>query len=98
MNKRKIFTICASIGFALVLIYLCVCTREADISTISHVLDTIDQLKPIASFNTVSILYLFLAVTPLCFALNCGVWGIVCYALWKISKKLSRTKSFSVKK
>ena len=97
MNKRKIFTISASIGFALILIYLCAHTREADICTISQALDTIGHLCPIASFNTVSILYLFLSVIPLCFALNCGVLGIVCYALWKIGKKQLNTSSISGK-
>ena len=86
MTKGSAFTISASIGFALVLVYLCVCTCEADMTTISRALDTIGQLKPVAIFNTVYVLYMLLAVTPLLFALNCGAMGIVCYALWKFIK------------
>ena len=93
MTKGSAFTISASIGFALVLVYLCACTHEADMTTISRALDTICQLKPVAVFNTVSVLYMLLAVTPLLFALNCGTTGIVCYALWKTSKKLFVAKS-----
>lgn len=78
----------ASIGFMFILVYLCVCTREADIVTINHALATIDQTKPIASLNTISVLYVLLAITPLCFALNCGAIGFMCYGLWKIAKNM----------
>ena len=97
MSKRSVFRISAGIGFALILIYLCACTHDADITTISYAWDTINQLKPIAALNTVSLLYLLLAITPLCFALNCGAIGVVCYALWKMCKNLLPAKSFTGK-
>ena len=96
MNKRRVFMISASVGFAFILIYLCACTREADITTINRALDTIGQLNPIASFNTVSLLYLLLAIMPLCFALNCGAMGVVCYSLWKVAQNLLKPNSYSV--
>ena len=89
--------ISASVGFALILAYLCACTHEADLVTISHALDTIGHLIPITGVNTVSMLYMLLAITPLWFALNCGAMGVVCYALWKTSKNLMKTKTSRVK-
>lgn len=86
MNKRKIFTICASIGFALVICKLCVGTCDADISTIQHALANLEQLKPIESMNTVSFFYLCIAVAPVAFAISCGCFGVICLALWKFAK------------
>ena len=98
MTKRLVFRISAGIGFVLILCKLCVDTCSADINTIQHALEMLEQLKPVASMNTVSFFYLCVAIAPAVFALCCGCWGVIGYASWKFAKATWATRQSSLKK
>jgi len=80
--KQKCFWIGAGIGFALILIKLCACTWNADLSTIEVAISTIEKWND-SFLNPTMCFYLILTICPMAVVLMIGFLGELLYCLYR---------------